>query len=149
MSRTKKILIALPLLVICIVGAFYFYVAYAFPDTRCEGAHLDVPEEYADCLSCHVAVTPKVTQDWYESKHGIMLVKCAVCHGDPSGEGAIPFAMNPDPIDVCGRCHAPSIERMQEKYGLALDCNSCHPYHQNPIHNNAYETKTPTTKNIF
>lgn len=149
MSTTKKIIVALLLLAAVVGFAFYYYIENSFPEVRCEGKHLTVPEKYADCVSCHIESTPKITQDWYESKHGVMLVKCAVCHGDPAGNGAIPFAVNPNPIDICGRCHGPSIARMQEKYGIKADCNSCHPYHQNGVHRDAYEGRIPTTKTTF
>ena len=39
-----------------------------------------------DCYGCHLKVTPQVAQDWYESKHGVTLVRCQVCHGQPDGK---------------------------------------------------------------
>ena len=72
------------------------YLHLAFPKVRCEaGKHLDSPEAMADCYECHLKATPKVAQDWYESKHGIQLVKCFMCHGQPDGKGALPFAAKP------------------------------------------------------
>ncbi len=131
------------------VAAFFLYLDLAFPETRCEGAHMDVPGQYADCVTCHAKVTAEITQDWQESKHGIMLVKCVVCHGDPDGKGSIPFEAAPDPILICSRCHDPAMQRMLAKYGGELDCNSCHAHHQNPVHSNAYETRTPTEQTTF
>ncbi len=144
MNKNK---LMIPLAIVIVLIACYAYFSTTFNAVRCEAAkHVEVSDKYADCVTCHAVATPKITQDWYESKHGIMLVKCAVCHGDPSGNGAVPFAANPDPIKVCGSCHAPAIERMQTKYGMAADCNACHPYHQNSIHRDAYENRTPTLK---
>ena len=144
------------ILLICViallagVACFFWYVNSAFPATRCEAAkHLDAPEKYADCVECHTKVTPKVTQDWKESKHGVMLVKCVVCHGQPDGKGSIPFAAQPDAMNICVRCHDPSIQRMVAKYGEKPNCNSCHPYHQNPMHSDAYETRIPSGKTTF
>ena len=128
------------------VGLFFLYLDYEFPKVHATGTHPTVPDEYSDCITCHAEVTAQVTQDWHESKHGITLVKCVVCHGDPTGEGSITFTATPDPIDICARCHDPSIQRMIEKFGEGLDCNSCHPYHQNPAHGPAYETKERATK---
>lgn len=147
MTNTKKyLLIALGAAVILVAG-FFLYINMAYPEVRCEGAkHLDRPEDFMDCVSCHEKVTVKVTQDWQESKHGVMLVKCFVCHGEPDGKGAVPFEVNPDPLKICAQCHDPSIKRMEAKYGERPDCNSCHPHHQNPMHGDAYENKIPTTR---
>lgn len=131
------------------LGGFFAYMALAFPKVRCEGAHLNAPDEYADCLECHLKTTPKVSQDWHESKHGVLLVKCVVCHGQPDGKGSIPFNPAPDPMFICARCHAPSIQRMEEKFGLKPECESCHPNHQNPMHRNAYENRAPSDKTNF
>lgn len=155
MAASKKfLLIALAAVALC-VGGFFFYINQAFPEVRCEGAkHLDRPENFADCVTCHVKTTAKVTQDWQESKHGVMLVKCVVCHGEPDGKGSVPFAVKPDPIRICAQCHDPAIKRMVSKYGGsivdgALQCNNCHPNHQNPMHGDAYENKIPTGKITF
>jgi hypothetical protein len=131
------------------VGGFFLYLDRAFPTVRCEGAHLSVPEKYADCVSCHVKSTARATQDWKESKHGAMLVKCVVCHGEPDGKGSIPFSANPDPVAVCARCHDPAMQRMAAKFGGSADCNICHPRHQNPLHSDAYQLKVSSGKTSF
>ncbi len=124
------------------------YVNLAFPRVRCEAVkHLESPDKAADCYTCHAKATPKTTQDWYESKHGVMLVKCFVCHGQPDGKGSIPFAVNPDVNTTCRKCHDPSVKRMVEKYGLNPACNDCHPFHNNSLHHDAY-VKPPTKKTI-
>jgi hypothetical protein len=142
-NKVRKSLLVLAV-VLSGAGAFFWYLDTAFPKVRCEGAHLAVPEEYADCVSCHAKSTPKVAQDWQESKHGVMLVKCVVCHGEPNGEGSIPFSARPGAIDICARCHDPAIKRMAEKFGGDAECNSCHPRHQNPMHSDAYQEKAPS-----
>lgn len=148
-ANKKYLLIALAAAVLC-VGGFFLYISVAFPKVRCEGAkHLEAPEQYADCVTCHAKSTIKVTQDWQESKHGVMLVKCVVCHGEPDGKGSVPFEVKPDPIRICAQCHDPSIKRMTAKYGDLKECNTCHPNHQNPMHGDAYENKIPTGKITF
>ena len=118
---------------------FGLYVKMAFPKVRCEAVmHLESPEQASDCYECHVKATPKVTQDWYESKHGVMLVKCFVCHGQPDGKGSVPYAVNPDVDATCRKCHDPSIKKMEEKYGLNPVCTECHPFHNNSLHHEAY-----------
>ncbi len=120
-------------------AAFFVYSKMAYPEVRCQAAkHLDSPDETADCYGCHVKATPKIAQDWQESKHGVILVKCFVCHGQPDGKGSIPYAVNPDVNMTCRKCHEPSIQQMEKKYGLDLKCSECHPFHQNSLHHKAY-----------
>ena len=128
--------VAFFVVIICCYG----YYKSTFPETRCEFGleHLNSPDSVADCYQCHVKATPKVAQDWYESKHGVVLVKCFVCHGQPDGKGSIPYAVDPDVNGVCRKCHDPAIKKMEEKFGLALECNACHPFHQNSLHHDAY-----------
>lgn len=147
MAASKKYLLLALVAVGLGIAGFFLYLNTAFPQVRCEGAkHLDRPEDYMDCVTCHAKATAKVTQDWQESKHGVMLVKCVVCHGEPDGKGSVPFERIPDPKRICAQCHEPAMKRMEAKYGDNLDCYTCHPNHQNPMHGDAYENKIPTTK---
>ena len=100
--------------------------------------HLKAPDDAADCYTCHQKVTPRVAQNWYESKHGVALMKCFVCHGQPDGKGSIPFAVVPDPVSVCRKCHEPAMIRMEKKFGIDPNCYECHPFHQNSMHHDAY-----------
>ena len=151
-SNKKSIfkIIAIPAVLILIAVSAYAYYNSAFPETRCEYGrveHLKSTDTASDCYECHFKATPKVAQDWYESKHGIMLVKCFVCHGQPDGKGSIPYAVDPDVNTTCRKCHDPGIKRMEEKYGLDPKCNDCHPFHNNSLHHKAY-TKTKAKKTI-
>lgn len=101
--------------------------------------HLKAPDDAADCYTCHQKVTPRVAQNWYESKHGVALMKCFVCHGQPDGKGSVPFAVVPDVDAVCRKCHEPAMKRMEQKFGLEPDCYSCHPFHVNSLHHEAYK----------
>ena len=148
-ANKKYLLIALAAAALCVIG-FFLYISVAFPKVRCEAAkHLTAPEQNQDCVTCHTKSTGKITQDWQDSKHGVVLVKCVVCHGEPDGKGSVPFAAKPSPTRICVQCHEPSINRMTAKYGELKDCNSCHPNHQNPMHRAAYETKKPSDKTSF
>lgn len=132
--------------ILLLVAAFFLYVRLAFPGTRCEAAkHLDAPDKMGDCYGCHVKSTPKDAQNWYESKHGVTLVRCQTCHGQPDGKGAIPFNRKPG-VEICSRCHSASIDKMEAKFGTRNDCSSCHPNHQNPMHSTAYGNRQITTK---
>ena len=82
----KPLIIALAAVILLVIG-FFAYIQNAFTGTRCEAAkHLDA-DMIGDCYGCHLKVTPQVAQDWYESKHGVTLVRCQVCHGQPDGKG--------------------------------------------------------------
>lgn len=127
---------------------FFAYLSFAFPKVRCEAVkHLKSPEQVSDCYECHAKSTPKTAQDWLESKHGVMLVKCFVCHGQPDNKGSVPWAVNPDVNTTCRKCHEPSIVKMENKYGVQLNCSECHPFHNNSLHHEAYE-KTKAKKTI-
>lgn len=90
----KPLIIALAAVILLVIG-FFAYIQNAFTGTRCEAAkHLDA-DMIGDCYGCHLKVTPQVAQDWYESKHGVTLVRCQVCHGQPDGKGAVPFKRAP------------------------------------------------------
>ncbi len=104
--------------------------------------HLVAPDSAADCYECHKKVTPRIAQNWQESKHGVVLMKCFVCHGEPGGEGSVPFRVSPDPA-LCAKCHDPAMQRMKAKFGVKYrDCYSCHPFHQNSLHHDAYSKST-------
>lgn len=142
----RKPVVYIPLVVAILVGGYFTYVSWAFTGVKCEAAkHLDAPERMGDCYGCHVKSTPKVAQDWYESKHGVTLVRCQTCHGQPDGKGSVPFTRTPG-VDVCARCHSLAIDRMEAKFGKRNDCSSCHPNHQSPMHGNAYEYRQQSTK---
>ncbi len=138
-ERFGKWIFILPAGLIVFSLTFFIYFRTAFPEVRCDAAkHLDSPDSAADCFTCHLKATPKVAQDWYESKHGVVLVKCFVCHGQPDGKGSLPYTVSPDVDTTCRKCHDTSIRNMEAKYGLQLKCVECHPFHQNSLHHKAY-----------
>ncbi|MCL1915123.1 MAG: hypothetical protein FWG17_00215 [Desulfovibrionaceae bacterium] len=140
MVALKKPLLIGGLLAVAAVAGFFIYIEMAFPKVRCEAAkHLNAPEEFSDCFTCHSKATPVLAQDWKDSKHGALLVKCVVCHGQPDGKGSIPFAVKPSEKVICARCHEPAMNRMVAKFGELMNCDTCHPRHQNPMHRAAYE----------
>ena len=137
------------LLILGVLGAGYFaYMNRAFPGVGCDAAkasHLSAPGMEGDCYSCHMKATPAVAQQWYESKHGVTLVRCQTCHGMPDGKGALSFARKPA-LTVCAACHSAAIQRMEAKFGLKTDCATCHLQHQSAIHGEAYQHQAPSTK---
>lgn len=133
-------------MVLVFAFGYFAYMAWAFPENRCEAAkHLTAANMEGDCYGCHVKATPRVAQEWYESKHGITLVRCQTCHGMPDGNGAIAFTRTPG-VDTCARCHSLAIERMEAKFGRRDDCSTCHPYHQSAMHGTPYQYRLPASK---
>ena len=129
-----------------LTGGYFLYMDWAFPEVRCEAAkHLESADMEGDCYQCHMKATPRVAQEWFESKHGVVLVRCQTCHGMPDGKGSLPFTRSPG-VDVCASCHSLASDRMEAKFGKRDDCNSCHPYHQSPMHGGAYQYRQPSTK---
>ena len=131
-KKTKKRLLA--------AGFCSVVFCFVFNQAGAAGLkHLLPTEDAYDCYACHKKTTPKVAQDWFESKHGVMLMKCFVCHGLPDGKGSVPWRVKPDPKGVCQKCHDPAMKRMEAKFGIDLDCNLCHPFHHNSLHHDAYK----------
>ncbi len=125
--------------VLALSAAMFFIVFSATWISAQSIKHLKAPDDAADCYECHQKVTPRIAQNWYEGKHGVALMKCFVCHGQPDGKGSIPFAVVPDAGSVCRKCHEPAMMRMEKKFGIEPDCYSCHPFHQNSLHHEAYK----------
>ncbi len=136
MKNKIKMKLTLSLLPLCIGLAI---LVFSSTSALSKGViHLIAPDSAADCYECHKLATPRIAQNWQESKHGVVLMKCFVCHGEPGGKGSVPFTVSPDPV-ICSKCHDPAMQRMKEKFGVkAQQCYSCHPFHQNSLHHDAY-----------
>lgn len=148
-SLLKKPLVIVPIVVLLLGAGYFIYMKYAFPEVRCEAAkHLEDEKMMGDCYACHLKATPQLAQDWYESKHGVTLVRCQVCHGQPDGKGAVPFRRVPG-VEVCAACHGVAIDKMTALYGKRDDCSTCHPYHMRPMHGKVYENRLPATKTVL
>jgi len=76
------------------------------------------------CDVCHREVTPEVYSEWYESQHGMMNVKCFVCHGSTGDD----FTVQPT-ADRCVGCHGDQVETMATPFMKDKGCFTCHPAH--------------------
>jgi len=86
-----------------------------------KGAHpeLSQQEMLVACADCHREATPEVEKEWYNSLHGLAMVKCYECHGT-FGD----FSLTPG-RQTCGTCHADMLEKCpQDK-----PCWECHIPH--------------------
>ncbi|MBU0966288.1 MAG: cytochrome c3 family protein [Proteobacteria bacterium] len=87
-----------------------------------------VPEGHADltdqqmliaCSDCHQTETPDIYNQWYESLHGIGMVKCYQCHGTFENLVVVPEK------SVCGACHSAAMA----KCPTDKPCGDCHQPH--------------------
>ena len=87
-----------------------------------------VPENHGDltdqqkliaCSECHKSETPDIYNQWYESLHGIGMVKCYECHGTFENLAVVPDK------SVCGVCHSAAMT----KCPADKPCWDCHQPH--------------------
>jgi len=76
-------------------------------------------EKYIACAQCHAEATPELHQEWFNSRHGIAMVKCYQCHGTFES-----FRVTPKRQD-CAVCH----EDMMKKCPQDKACWQCHLPH--------------------
>jgi len=86
-----------------------------------KGSH-PVPMGNNECSSCHEG--SKQFEQWQKSSHGLILVKCQVCHGEES------TFMKTPPDTVCRTCHADYAATMPK----GKTCVTCHPAHTFNVH---------------
>lgn len=84
-------------------------------------AHPELSEQdmLIACSECHRQATPEVEKKWFDSVHGIAMVKCYQCHGTLDS-----FRLTPTRED-CATCHA----NMLEKCPQDKPCRECHVLH--------------------
>ena len=80
---------------------------------------LSAQEQYIPCAQCHQEATPEVYQQWFDSRHGLAMVKCYQCHGTFET-----FRLTPTRQD-CAVCH----ENMMDKCPQDNPCWDCHLPH--------------------
>jgi len=99
-------------------------VGFMLPAVLTAGENATHPElegsdQYMACSECHKEATPDIYKQWYDSLHGIAMVKCYQCHGTLET-----FRVTPT-RDNCSVCH----EKMIGKCSKDKDCWQCHAPH--------------------
>ena len=91
------------------------------------GKHPEITEQekLIPCSECHQAATPDVYDQWFNSLHGIGMVKCYQCHGTYEN-----FRVEPA-ISACAACH----EKMINKCPKDRKCWACHIPHSFKLSN--------------
>ncbi len=84
-------------------------------------SHPDLSEQemYIACSDCHKESTPELQKEWYDSSHGIAMIKCYQCHGTFET-----FKVTPSKSD-CATCHADQLEKCSKD----KECWECHVPH--------------------
>lgn len=80
---------------------------------------LSEQEMYIACADCHRENTPDIEKEWFDSVHGIAMVKCYQCHGTFET-----FKVTPTKAD-CATCHADMLEKCSQEKA----CWECHVPH--------------------
>ncbi|MGW8193105.1 MAG: cytochrome c3 family protein [Desulforhopalus sp.] len=71
------------------------------------------------CAECHREATPEIEKQWFNSVHGIAMVKCYQCHGTFET-----FEVTPS-RNICGACHANMLAKCPDN----KPCWECHVPH--------------------
>lgn len=85
--------------------------------------HPEVDTGLDTCSSCHGQVTPQVAAQWKDSRHGLALVECFVCHGSTGAD----FRARPEAVG-CRGCHPTEVASVTRD-GASQSCFGCHPAH--------------------
>jgi len=81
-------------------------------------------EQYIACADCHKTETPEIYEQWFQSGHGIGMVKCYQCHGTYEDLQVVPETAN------CAVCHSGEFHRTPAD----SQCWTCHPAHTFVMH---------------
>lgn len=79
---------------------------------------LSEQDQLVACADCHRKATPEIAREWFDSSHGVAMVKCYQCHGTFEGLRTTPS------LDACAICHSGQFEHAGGK-----KCWECHPSH--------------------
>ncbi len=77
-----------------------------------------------DCASCHAQASPGVVKAWEDSRHGVALVKCLVCHGSTGKD----FVRKPG-AERCRGCHGAEVDSIRALSAKGVGCFTCHAPH--------------------
>ena len=99
---------------------FIYTTGWASDAASEEHPELDKHEMFIACADCHKEATPEIEKQWYDSVHGIAMVKCYQCHGTFET-----FRVNPGKAN-CATCHADQIDK---KIAQDKQCWECHVPH--------------------
>ena len=95
--------------------------ALIIPALACAAGKTHLKTSGEECVECHA----DQEQVWLNGKHGLMNVKCVVCHGSPEEN----FFPGPG-LERCRGCHGEAVNDVEK--GLPAkerSCFLCHEHH--------------------
>ena len=116
----RKMIITILLAASAVLGTGSALLAGEEGKTVAEG-HADLTEQQMliACSECDQTETPDIYAQWYDSLHGIGMVKCYQCHGTFENLAVVPDK------SVCGVCHSAAMA----KCPTDKPCWDCHQPH--------------------
>ena len=107
-------------LVITLVGIALLWLTGAVAFASSDHPELDEQQMLVPCADCHQQETPDVHKQWYDSVHGISMVKCYQCHG------TFEELVTSPPVTNCATCH---VAMTGEEHSQGKICWECHAPH--------------------
>jgi hypothetical protein len=99
----------------------FFLILVVLPVVVLAKGPAHIPTDDQECSDCHV----DQSQAWMSGKHGLMNVKCVVCHDSPEAA----FVAKPG-VARCRGCHGEMVEQiMKKKMNAENACFTCHDRH--------------------
>ncbi len=97
-------------------------LALALPIAAVAAGKQHIKTADQDCIECHATQE----QVWLDSKHGMLGVKCVVCHGSPEQN------FDPKPgMNRCRGCHAGQVADVKKNLSpKERSCFVCHEGHR-------------------
>ena len=100
---------------------FLVLLALILPLAASAAGKTHVKTDGQECAECHA----REEQVWLSGKHGLMGVKCVVCHGSPEEN----FAFRPG-LSRCRGCHGEQVADVEKKFSQKdRTCFLCHDQH--------------------
>ena len=97
------------------------FLALVLPVAAVAAGKIHMKTDNQDCEECHV----DQAKVWQDGKHGLMGVKCVVCHGSPE----VNFSPKPG-MNRCRGCHGDAVASVQKKLSAKEQtCFLCHEHH--------------------
>lgn len=109
---------ALALLGILVLSASVIAVA----GEKAVHPELSEQEMLVSCADCHRETTPEIEKEWFDSVHGIAMVKCYQCHGTFETFTVTPTVQN------CDTCHTNMTDKKHTEGKVCWECHKPHSF---------------------
>ena len=104
-----------------LLAAVWLQASVMLPGLALAAEKHQAPPGDQECVECH----DEQAKVWLSGKHGLMNVKCVVCHGDPETN----FVAKPT-MSRCRGCHADQVSDVEKKQSAERQsCFVCHDNH--------------------